>query len=389
MIGACAMKLTNAHTITPLLPDWLVAIALLFGTAVLAIAVFRSLRALVETRLKFRSPVFGILLRRAQTTLQFASVLLAGAFVAPLLPLDAGTKTALHSAVIALLILFLGWIAIVASDLTIDRYVGRLKIDVEDNLQARKMATQMRVLKRAVDILIAMLTVGLALMTFDAVRNFGISIFASAGIAGLAVGLAAKPLLGNLIAGVQLAITQPIRIDDSVVVENQWGWIEELTATYVVIRLWDWRRLIVPLSYFLETPFENWTRVSSAIIGSIFFYLDYTADLDRIRRKFDEIVKSSTLWDGRVANMQVSNISEHTIEVRALASARNASASWDLRCEIREKLLVYLQKEYPQVLPRLRAEFGGTADQARLREPADPSSANGATRGNPMSVTSG
>ena len=191
-------------------------------------------------------------------------------------------------------------------------------------------------------------------MSFDTVRQYGISLFASAGIAGLAIGMAAKPLLSNLIAGVQLAITQPIRIDDAVVIQGEWGWVEEMSSTYVVIRLWDLRRLVVPLSYFLENPFENWTRITSSIIGTVLLYVDYTADIERIRSKLNEILKNAKDWDGRVGNLQVTNITEHTVEVRVLVSAKNSSLVWDLRCEIREKLLGFLQKEVPEFLPRSR-----------------------------------
>jgi small-conductance mechanosensitive channel len=202
-------------------------------------------------------------------------------------------------------------------------------------------------------------------MSFDSVRQYGVSLFASAGVAGLAVGLAAKPLLGNLIAGVQIALTQPIRIDDAVVVENEWGWIEEFTSTYVVIRLWDWRRLVVPLGYFLENPFQNWTRTTASIIGSAYFHLDYCAPVAELRSKLEQIVKASKNWDGRVISLQVTDTTERTIEVRTLMSARNSSLAFDLRCEVRELMLEFLQKEYPQSLPRLRTDaVSRTAQQA-------------------------
>jgi small-conductance mechanosensitive channel len=193
-------------------------------------------------------------------------------------------------------------------------------------------------------------------MTFESVRQYGVSLFASAGAAGLIVGLAARPILSNLIGGVQLAITQPIRIDDAVIVENEFGWIEEITSTYVVIRLWDWRRLVVPLSYFIEKPFQNWTREGSALIGTVFLYLDYWVPIDALRKKAEEIVNQSKLWDGRVVNLQVSDAKESTIEVRVLVSARSAPAAWDLRCEVREKLIAFLRQDHPDALPRTRTE---------------------------------
>jgi small-conductance mechanosensitive channel len=193
-------------------------------------------------------------------------------------------------------------------------------------------------------------------MTIGAVRQVGVSLFASAGVAGLAVGLAARPLLANLIAGVQLAMTQPIRIEDAVIVENEWGWIEEITSTFVVVRLWDLRRMIVPLAYFMEKPFQNWTREGSAIIGSVLLYLDYTAPVDRIRARAAEIAAASKIWDRRVVNVQVSDTTERVMQVRVLVSAANASAAWDLRCEMREKLIEFLRAEHPESLPRSRIE---------------------------------
>jgi small-conductance mechanosensitive channel len=223
----------------------------------------------------------------------------------------------------------------------------------------------MRVLKRTVEVMIILITAGFALMSFDSVRQYGVSLFASAGVAGLAVGLAAKPLLGNLIAGVQIALTQPIRIDDAVVVEGEWGWIEEFTSTYVVIRLWDWRRLVVPLGYFLENPFQNWTRTTSSIIGSAFFHLDHRTPVAALRNKLEKIVKASKNWDGQVVSLQVTDTTERTIEVRTLMSAHNSSKAFDLRCEVREQMLEFLQTEYPQALPRFRADVFSTHEPER------------------------
>ena len=199
-------------------------------------------------------------------------------------------------------------------------YLLRFRMDVDDNLLARKHITQVRVLVRAFDTVILLLTLGFALMTFDSVRQFGVSLFASAGVAGVVFGLAAQPVLSNLIAGVQLAVTQPIRLEDAVTVQNEYGWIEEINATYVVIRLWDLRRLIVPLNYFIQQPFYNWTRQAAANIGSVVLYLDYTAPIDRIREKTAEFVTQSKI-DGKVVNVQVTNTSAQAIEVRALLTA--------------------------------------------------------------------
>jgi small-conductance mechanosensitive channel len=193
-------------------------------------------------------------------------------------------------------------------------------------------------------------------MTFEPVRQYGVSLFASAGVAGLVIGLAARPLLSSLIAGVQIAMTQPIRLDDAVVVEGEMGTVEDITSTYVVIRLWDLRRLIVPLSYFIEKPFQNWTHRGSAIVGAVTVHVDYTVPVERVREKVLEIVKASALWDGELVKLQMIEAGDHSVQLRALVSAPNASASSDLRCELREKLIAFLQAEYPHALPRSRNE---------------------------------
>jgi small-conductance mechanosensitive channel len=250
----------------------------------------------------------------------------------------------------------IGWTAITALRIGGDLYLRRFSMDTEDNLLARKHITQVRVLVRTADVLVVLFTVGAALMTFEPVRQYGVSLFASAGVAGLVAGLAARPLLSNLFAGVQLAITQPIRIDDSVVVENEWGWIEEITSTYVVIRCWDLRRLIVPLSYFIEKPFQNWTRESASILGNALLYVDYSAPVAIIRDKLHEIVKRSKNWDGKVVALQVTDAREHTMELRCLMSSPNAGQAFDLRCEVREQLIGFLQREHPGALPRERRD---------------------------------
>jgi small-conductance mechanosensitive channel len=181
-----------------------------------------------------------------------------------------------------------------------------------------------------------------------------VTLFASAGVAGIVAGLAARPLLTNFLAGVQIAVAQPIRIDDTVIVENESGRIEEITFNYVVVRLWDLRRLIVPLGYFIEKPFQNWTRTDNELIGTVFLYVDHATPVEAVRAKLAEIVAQSKLWNGKVASLQVSDCRETTIELRALVSANNASAVWDLRCEVREKLIDFLQREHPEALPRRR-----------------------------------
>jgi small-conductance mechanosensitive channel len=253
-------------------------------------------------------------------------------------------------------VLLMGWAAGTALRIAGDLYLHRFKTNEEDNLLARKHVTQVRILRRAADILVFIITIAVALMTFEPVRQYGVSLFASAGAASLIVGLAARPLLTNLIAGVQIAMTQPIRIEDAVIVEGEWGWVEEITSTYVVVRLWDWRRMILPIAYFLEKPFQNWTHQSASLIGTVFFYLDYRVPVDALRERLSEVVKESPLWDGNVVNLQVSDIRERVVEIRMLVSARNAPQTWDLRCFVRERMLAFLQERYPEALPRTRID---------------------------------
>jgi len=344
-------------------PDWLVAAAALALTAAVAAAILGIMRMAVRRLLPRDRELSHTVLREAGGAAQFALTLLCVQFITPLLPLDRQTNTIIAQVLIAAFIVLAGWVAIIACDLAINRYVSRFHTETKDNLLARKAVTQMRVLKRTIDVTIAVVTAALALMTFDAVRQFGVSLFASAGIAGLAVGLAAKPLLENLVAGVQIAITQPIRIDDVVIINGEWGWIEEISATYVVVRCWDWRRLVVPLGWLMTNPFQNWTRTSATLIGSVFFCVDYRTDVERIRTKAAELAKTSALWDGNVVNTQVTDINEKsmTMQVRVLVTSADSGKSWDLRCEMREKLIAWLRDEYPEALPRWHADLNEPA----------------------------
>ncbi|HEY1630415.1 MAG TPA: mechanosensitive ion channel domain-containing protein [Rhizomicrobium sp.] len=306
---------------------------------------------IAERRAQHWTPLTRDILRKTRPVGRFALFLFALALALPLVPLPESAQDSGHRILVAAFILLIGWIAAVVVNIWIERYKSRLRLDVEDNLAARKAVTQIRYLGRAAILLVLLLTAGAALMSFDTVRQFGISLFASAGVAGVAVGLAARPLLSNLIAGIQIALTQPIRIDDVVVINGEWGWVEEFTSTYVVIRLWDWRRQIVPLSFFFENAFTNWTRSSASIIGTVTLFLDYSAPVERVRAKAAEIVKATPLWDGKIFNVQVSDATEHTIQLRVLASAPNSAKTWNLRCEVREALLAYIQAELPGALP--------------------------------------
>jgi small-conductance mechanosensitive channel len=284
-------------------------------------------------------------------------------------PLSWEVRIALNQILLVAFVALVGWCCATAIHIATVIYLRRFKLDAEDNLLARKHFTQMRILERAGVTLVALVTIAIALMTFEPVRQYGVSLLASAGAAGLILGLAMQPVLSNLVAGIQIAITQPIRIEDAVIVENEWGWVEEINSTYVVIRLWDWRRLVLPLTYFIQKPFQNWTREGASLIGSVLLYVDHTAPLEAMRAKLREIAGQSRLWDRNVVNLQVSDARETVIEVRMLVSARNAPQAWDLRCEVREKMINFLQAEYPGALPRHRAEWIDPDSSAR--RPAD------------------
>jgi len=233
--------------------------------------------------------------------------------------------------------------------------LARYDITAADNLQARKVYTQVRVLGRTLYLIIGIFTVSSVLMLFDEVRRFGTSILASAGVVGIIIGFAAQRTIANLFAGIQLAMTQPIRLDDVVIVEGEWGRIEEITLTYVVVRIWDDRRLVVPLSHFIEKPFQNWTRVSAELLGSVFIWMDYTVPLAELRPAIGRIVEGCQDWDRRFWNLQVTEATDRAIQLRVLATAADASKAWDLRCEIREKLIAFLQANHPHSLPKIRA----------------------------------
>ncbi len=338
-------------------PQWVVGLLLVSAAVLVALSVHRAGLALARRIIGTRFPFAILILQRTTGPTRMAACLAATALILPIVPLDDALRRQLINFFIVAGIALTGWISMRAVDMAAARYSQQFRLDVDDNFSAKKHVTQVRVFKRVIDTLIVIVSISAALMTFDSVRQYGVSLFASAGAAGLVVGLAARPLLSSLIAGVQIAITQPIRIEDAVIIENEWGWVEDIASTYVVIRLWDWRRMVVPLSYFIERPFQNWTRDAASLIGSVMLHVDYSADVPRIRSRLEEAVRETTLWDGVIVNLQVIDTNSRTMELRALVSARNAPQSWDLRCEIREKMVSFLQHEMPQALPRERADI--------------------------------
>jgi small-conductance mechanosensitive channel len=361
MLAALERIWRQIYDTLAMVPDGVVA-ALMFAAAIaVALVVARIADTVLRRVFAVGHPFIYSLLLRLEGPTRLAMVLLALNIAAATAPLDPDVAAVVGYPLGIAFIAMVGWMALSAMNIAADIYLRRFDIAAPDNLLARKQVTQVRVLKGAGSILIIVITVASALMTFESVRQYGLSLFASAGVAGIVVGLAARPLFANLIAGVQLAVTQPIRIDDAVIVENEWGWVEEITATYVVVRLWDWRRMVVPLTHFIEKPFQNWTRESASLIGTVMLRLDFRAPIERIRAKAEELVRDSKLWDGKIINVQVTDADARSLELRILASSMTSNSTFDLRCELREKLIGFLADECPEALPRERQEFNVTA----------------------------
>lgn len=263
-----------------------------------------------------------------------------------------------------LLIAALTWLAIRAIRGVTLGIIARHPVEAEDNLLARRIQTQATVLSRSAMVVIFIAGTSMALMTFPGARQLGASLLASAGVVGLVAGIAARPVFSNLIAGLQLALAQPIRLDDVLIVKGEWGRVEEITGTYVVLKIWDERRLIIPLQWFIENPFENWTRSSSQILGTVMLYLDYATPVEPLRQEAERVVKAAPEWDGRVFAVQVTDTTERAMQVRILVSAVNAGKAFELRCRVREQMLAFVAREYPQCLPQVRSIATETRDQA-------------------------
>lgn len=308
----------------------------------------------IATRIARRIGITPLILPAIYHPTRWIVVLMA--LAAAIQPLTFGPRVAAIWSIGSkmLFILLTGWF--VFSIMRVMRVLleRRSDITVEDNLKARRQHTRIRILYRVAQFVIGFFIISLMLVAIPGVRTVGVTLMASAGLAGLAVGAAAQPALKNLIAGVQMAFSEPIRLDDVVIVEGEWGRIEDIKLTYVVVRIWDDRRMIVPVSYFLEKPFQNWTTRTSDLLGTVFLYVDPSADVERIRAKFIETVKANSRWDGRVAILQVTDHRADALELRGLLSARNAGIAFDLRCEVREAMLHFFRAEMPEALVRSR-----------------------------------
>ncbi len=270
-----------------------------------------------------------------------------------------------------LLLLALTWLGMRAARGVAQGVVAMHPVDVEDNLQARRIHTQTRMLARTAMFVILLAGLALMLMTFPGARQFGASLLASAGVVGLVAGIAARPIFSNLIAGLQIALAQPIRLDDVLVVQGEWGRVEEITGTYVVLKIWDERRLIIPLQWFIENPFENWTRNSASIIGTVFLWVDYRMPIEPLRAEAQRACEASPDWDQRLCKLQVTEAGESAVQLRLLLTSVSSGRNWDLRCSVREALVQFMQQAYPQYLPVTRVELAGAQlpDRASAQPP--------------------
>lgn len=330
-------------------------IVLVALTLTLRLIVVRTLFPAIE---KLSSWPTGLSLRKLFVpTVGIGIFMLTVRAALPLFGFTNSVQVSAYHVVDVLLIAAMTWV--VLRTLTVIKLVAFSTVDINtpDNLEQRKQHTRILYLTRIGYIVIGTLGLCVALMRFEPIRAYGIGILTSAGLAGVILGFAAQKSLSNLIAGFLIAFSQPLRIDDVVIVENEWGRIEEITLIYVVVRLWDDRRLVVPVHYFLEKPFQNWTRTSSSITGSIFLYFDYSIPVDKLRTFFQEQLAKSPLWDGRVAVLQVTEAMESTVQIRGLMSARNSADAFDLRCDIRELVLSYVREQFPGALPKARVSL--------------------------------
>jgi small-conductance mechanosensitive channel len=356
MLNQTMLAMFLDHTISDW-RNWAWASGLSVGVVLVALIAHRIVLKFARRIFHKQQGAGALVVRYAAAPLRLILPLVGLLLLFPLLPLPAYVIQPVSHTLGIFLIAAITWFLIAALDFIQDYITLHHAIEMADNLAARRVRTQVQLLRHVAASVIVMLGLAIILMTFPSIRHLGESLFASAGVAALVAGLAARTTLTNLLAGVQIALTQPIRLEDVVVVEGEWGWIEEITMTYVIVRIWDLRRLVLPLSYFIEKPFQNWTRRTANLLGTAFFYMDYSVPVEEVRQELLSILQSSPLWDKRVWGLQVTNTTDRAVELRALMSAADGPKAFDLRCYVREKMLHFLQEKYPESLPRVRAEL--------------------------------
>lgn len=337
-----------------------ISLIILFASILLGLVLKYVLFRLLDFYNRLSNPRLVVSLTKHLTQpLTYFIPLLFVSIALPTVPLDERNIHTIRRVIEILNILVFAWILIKLVSVVQDMVRHKYAIDKADNLRERKLITQLQFVRKLSIILISFIAGAMVLLQFEAVRALGTGILTSAGIAGIVIGFAAQRSLANLLAGLQIAFTQPIRIDDVLVIEQEFGRVEEITLTYVVLRLWDNRRLILPLNYLIEKPFQNWTRTSTDILATVYFYTDYEVPVEALRKELLRILSGSELWDGAVNGLQVTDVLQDSVQLRALFSARNSGDAWDLRCYVREKFLTYIQKNYPGSLPKVRATVTG------------------------------
>ncbi|HEX2829632.1 MAG TPA: mechanosensitive ion channel family protein [Burkholderiales bacterium] len=368
---------------------WLTVAILGTVGAVVAVAAQHIAYAVLRRIARF-SVIASTVVEFTAAPARLAAPLLAFVLVLSGAPEDLPARALAERAVTMTLIAALTWMALRAVGAVGEAIVRLHPATVTDNLQARRIQTQTRVLTRTVKFFVLIVGGAALLMTLPGMRQVGASLLASAGVVGVVGGIAARPVFGNLIAGLQIALTQPIRLDDVVIMENEWGRIEEITATYVVVKIWDERRLVVPLEWIIQHPFQNWTRTGSQLLGTVYLWVDYRVPLAPLRAELERVCEAAPEWDRRVCMIQVTEANERAVQIRALVSAGDASLAWDLRCRVREALIDFLQREHPDALPRMRAELdraehdtahpaaapppvrAGKGDSSAIKKPSHP-----------------
>ena len=349
------------------LPDALTTLLIVLGSfaggLLLKTLLFGGLRAYQQ---RSKSALASSVHEHLRPPMGYFIPLLLLSMLVPLIPLNGRPFDVFYRVVETAFIGSFAWALICTVDVIQDSVLRRYQLSQENNLAVRKLFTQLQFVKKVVVSLIVLVATGMVLMSFATVRRIGTGLLTSAGIASVIIGFAAQRSIGNLLAGFQIAFTQPLRIDDVLVVEGEWGRVEEITFTNVVLRLWDERRLVLPLNYFIEKPFQNWTRSSSQLLGTVFLNVDYTIPVEAVRAELQRIVAGTERWDRRVCLLHVTDAKERTLELRALVSAADASTVWELRCEVREQLVAFVQQHYPECLPKTRSTVDGQEHFLRM-----------------------
>ncbi len=344
------------------LPDidkdtWMIILTsalILIGGFIAAIWLFRILKRIFK---KYKNPAFTRIASIIQYPFKVLIVLIALNFVRVHLQNSIIEGSNLGQLFYILFLAVITWLAISVIRAIKAVIIANYDVGVDDNLKARKIHTQIKVFERIAVVLVVFFAIAVALLSFEAIRQVGVSLLASAGIAGIIIGFAAQKSISMLLAGFQLAITQPIRLDDVVIVEGEWGKVEEITLTFVVVAIWDKRRMVLPVTYFIDTPFQNWTRQTSEILGTVFIYVDYGFPVDRLREFMTQSLAENPYWDGQVNVLQVTDCTERSMEMRALASAKDSGTAWDLRVRLREDIIEFIRLNYPAYLPQNRIKM--------------------------------